>query len=178
MKNNFMNDEIKPANSQPLTSQQVHELLGKHRQIRDYSCFQSAPEMWLKLNQVIGWADYPEQSLPQNDLKGYEPYPDDGLKTYNGSSVHFRKETFHAPYDTLFGRLSAELADGRFVVVSLHPPGGNWHGYLVTHRVGNDFIVFTKHGLNEAGTVEDRLSNFLKTNEKVDCLFMKIAKKP
>jgi len=171
MNDNDANDGTK------LAPEDVCKLLSQHRQQREYSCFQSAPEMWLKLNKTIGWAEYPEQSLSENDRKGYEPYPDDGMKTYNGSTIHFRKETFNAPYDALFNRLKAELADGRFVVVSLRPSWGGWHGYLVTHEVGNDFVVFTKHGLNEADTEEDRLSNRLKTNEKVDCLFMRMGGK-
>lgn len=172
-----MNDKTNSGSAQPLSPKEVHKLLGQHRQLRDQSCFQSAPEMWLKLYKVIGWNDYPEQSLPQNDLKGYEPYPDDGIKTYNGSPVHFRKETFHAPYTALFERLSAELAHGRFVVVSLRPPSGDrWHGYLVTHKVGDDFVVFTKPGVSANGTEQDRLKNRLSTNEKVDCLLMRIAK--
>lgn len=145
--------------------------------MRQLSCFQSAPEMWLKLNKVIGWAEYPEQSLTQNDARGYEPYPENGTKSYNGVPISFRKETFHAPYDKLFGALSAELAEGRYIVVSLRPPGdAGWHGYLVTHKEGDDFIVFTKNGLNDTDTQRDHLKNRLSTNEKVDCLFMSIAK--
>jgi hypothetical protein len=174
-----MNYKTKPADAQPHSPAEVHKLISQHKQMRDYSCFQSAPEMWLKLNNVIGWADYPEQDQAQNDLRGYEPYPDDGLKTYNGSSVHFRKETFQAPYDELYKRLTAELAAGRYAVVSLRPRwGGGWHGYLVTHKDGEDFVVFTKHGLKEADTEEDRLKGRLVTKEKVDCLFMTVTKKP
>jgi hypothetical protein len=133
--------------------------------------------MWLKLNAVIDWAAYPEQSLPQNDGRGYEPYPDGGTKNYNGVDIAFRKETFHAPYVTLFDKLTAELASGRFVVVSLRPPGNaGWHGYLVTEKDGGDFVVFSKNGPTEKDTVEDRLSNRLSTREKVDCLFMEIVK--
>lgn len=175
-----MNDKIKPEKKQPATIHEVHELLGQHRQKRQLSCFLSAPEIWLKLNKVIDWADYPEQSFPENDPRGYEPYPNDGFKIYNGTAVHFQKETFNAPYATLFEKLSAELAAGRYAVLSLRPPwsSAHWHGYLVTHMVGDDFVVFTKHGLNDADTQEDRLKSRLVTNEKVDCLFMKIVKQP
>jgi len=164
------------TDAQPLTPQEVKNLLGQHRQMRQKSCFQSVPEMWLKLNRIIGWTDYPEQLHPENDQKGYEPYPDNACKPYNSSSVLFRKETFNPPYDTLFSQLTAELAEGRYVVVSLRPPwGGGWHGYLVTHKVNDDFVVFTKNGLAEADTEEDRLRNRLLSNEKVDCLFMKVV---
>lgn len=127
--------------------------------------------MWLKLDGIIGWADYPEQSIQWNDARGYEPYPNGGEKTYGGTSVLFRKETFNAPYDDLFAAIAAELAQGRYLVVSLRPPpvgSAFWHGYLVTHTEGDDFVVFTKNGVQ---TQRDLLKNRL-TGEKVDCLFM------
>jgi hypothetical protein len=168
--------ETRNIKQAPLTAFELRTQLNQHRQYREFSCFQSAPEMWLKLNNVISWTDYPEQSISQNDGRGYEPYPDNGTKPYNGVSVHFRKETFHPPYDKLFAALSAELSEGRYVVVSLHSPGNNlWHGYIVTHKEADDFIVFTKSGPNGA-TEQDHLKDRLSTNEKVDCLFMRIGK--
>ena len=128
--------------------------------------------MWLKLNGIVPWSDYPEQSDPKNDTRGYEPFPDGGTKTYNGVKVTFRKATFLAPYDDLFAALADELAHGRFVVVSLRPPPVGtpvWHGYIVTHAEGDDFIVFSKAGIT---TLRDLLKARLTTREKVDCLFM------
>jgi hypothetical protein len=171
-----MQIQTKTGETGSLTPANVQKLLGQHKQMRNCSCFQSTPEMWLKLNGVIGWGDYPEQSQEHNDEKGYEPYPNDGPKIYAGTAVQFLQQTFQAPYEKLFDRLSAEIADGRFVVVSLRPPWGGWHGYLVTHKVDDDFIVFTKRGLNEGDTEEDRLKARLVTNEKVDCLFIQVAK--
>ena len=75
----------------------VENVIERHKQLRLTSCFESAPEMWLKVKGVILASCYPEQERVQNDGRGYEPYPDDGIKKYGRRKVHFRKITYDYP---------------------------------------------------------------------------------
>jgi hypothetical protein len=149
----------------------------KHKQLRTHSCFQSAPEMWLKVKGVIRASEYPEQSKPQNDGRGFEPFPDKAFKKYGRRKVCFEKATFNHPYTGMKEKFEAELNTGNPIVVSPHPVGQpGWHGYLIYGQENGDFLMTTKTSPPNSTTQVSRLSLHLQTNEKVDCLFMRRPK--
>jgi len=148
-------------------------IVNSHRQLRLTSCFQSAPELWLKIKGVIRISEYPEQHIPENDGRGYEPFPNNGLKVYGRKRVHFEKITFDFPYDEMRERFREELHRGNPVVVSLRSaPLNPWHGYVVCEEVGGDFSLFSKSSPPNSVTIKSLLNLHLTTQEKVDCLFM------
>lgn len=147
-----------------------------HKQLRRNSCFQSAPELWLKLKKVIRPGAYPEQSNPANDGKGYGPYPKGDVKVYGRKRVWFDKCHFNSPYAGMHERFRSELVRGNPIVVSLSPQPGTYHGYLLYAENGaGDYRLISKTspgpGIASA-TIEDSLQRFLIQGQTVDCLFM------
>lgn len=154
------------------------KILDGHVQQRDFSCFQMAPELALKLAGLVPPDEYPFQSHAAWDRKGFEPYrtPLD----VNGHRIEFEEITYNSPYIGMNEKLNAELALGRFPVVSLRAGVGQpWHGFVVYGRnVNGELLVMTKVGSEESGGCQSasaRLSDLLTTKEKVDCLFCRLA---
>lgn len=154
------------------------KILDGHVQQRDFSCFQMAPELALKLAGLLSPDAYPFQQHADWDRKGFEPYR--ASLDVDGQRIEFEEITYNSPYVGMNEKLSAELALGRFPVVSLHADVGQpWHGFVVYGRNANgDLLVMTKVGSEESGgsrSASARLNDLLTMKEKVDCLFCRLA---
>ena len=73
------------------------EILDAHLQLREFSCFQMAPELALKLAGLLGRNDYPFQNEKAWDGKGCEPYHQ--VRRVGEYQVTFTIETYQHPYD-------------------------------------------------------------------------------
>lgn len=150
-------------------------MASRHKQLRLNSCFQSAPEMWLKLKGVIQPDCYPEQSNFSMDQKGYTPFPKGGIKIYGRKRVCFDKQHFNSPYAGMHERFLDELDRGNPVVVSL-PVAGNYHGYLLYSTKGSkNYRLISKTSpfpAHPSVTIEDELEQYLQQHVVIDCLFM------
>ncbi len=153
--------------------QKYRDILDTHQQLRNYSCFQMAPELALKFAGIIDLYDSPFQEISCWDGKGFEPYA--SPHNVGKYCITFASQTFQSPYCGLSQKLENELKKGFFPVVSLQPAPGVWHGYVVLEKIsGNDFVVVTKKGSLEGlpcTSEEDKLSNRTANGLKVDCLF-------
>ena len=128
-----------------LNLDQIRECLKAHLQQRENSCFQSGPEMALKLAGIISGGSYPFQKHTNWDGQGLEPF--NGKEhIVEGTTVRFTEKKFADPHDqALDDLLSQELWSRRYPVLSLDIYGDeHWHGYVVVQQTPGDFMVVTK----------------------------------
>jgi len=122
-------------------------VLDAHEQIDNYSCIPSAVEMILKLEGLMPVGDYTEQEKWKNSKNGtfsaYHGVTIDNLKFKH--EFAFKRDS-NFPLDDLFARISEEISDGRFVVISLEMRPREYHMFVIYREEGGEFLAFSKSG--------------------------------
>ncbi|MGE0607135.1 MAG: hypothetical protein AB7O62_08585 [Pirellulales bacterium] len=165
-----------------MNTTQAQAILSQHYQMRQFSCFQSATEMALKLDNIILPNAFPFQNQAQYDLQGFTLF--NRPHTLNNRQVTFQLPSYAPPFHSLCIDLAAELSAGRFPVLSLLGGYSNGtkflHGYVAIEQTQNDFIVISRYSPDAQGRypfpgkyapIVDQLSSFLHGCPNVDCLF-------
>ena len=153
------------------TPGEIKNILDQHEQKRPFSCFQSAVEMVLKLNEVIAQDEYPEQSVDANDGRGYEPFSGK-TKHYGRVAVCFEEIKFD-PFGSAIDKGRELLEDGLYPIYSFEWPSGGFHGFVAfTNETGGiSFFTKTKLGILPADRYE--LNNVLP-QKKTEILVVRV----
>lgn len=123
------------------------KIIDAHKQTYDASCIPSSVEMVLKLLGRVPSSYYQQQDAWKNKWDGN--FKDFDGKTIEGVTFHKqfgldRNDQF--PLAKLFAAIDAELAAGRFVIISLASSAG-WHMYLIHGKdKAGDFLAVSKAG--------------------------------
>ena len=129
--------------------------LDAHRQIYPYSCIPMAVELVLKQIGKLPSDSFLLQEEWKNKATG--SFGDFDGRTVNGVAFQAkfclpRNDQF--PLKDLFDAISAELSDGRFVVISLEVAGG-WHMHVIYGKDSEgDFKAVTKNGCGLTENIE------------------------
>ena len=123
------------------------KIIDAHKQAYGMSCIPSSVEMVLKLLGRVPASYYRQQDAWKNKADGN--FSNFDGKTVEGITFHKqfgldRNDKF--PLARLFATIDAELAAGRFVIISLASSGG-WHMYLIYAKdADGDFLAVSKVG--------------------------------
>jgi hypothetical protein len=132
-------------------------LLSRHAQLDEYSCIPMCVELVLKLMGRVAPGYFELQQEWQNRRDGsfgsFDGRVIEGIRFQHGYAVP-RDEKF--PLDGLFLEIERELAEGRYVIISLVSSGG-WHMFVIHERLpsGEFRAVSKRHGGSETLVVED-----------------------
>jgi hypothetical protein len=110
-------------------------IVNQHQQLDNFSCIPMAVELVLKLLGRVP-CDY------HNLQHEWSNRTDGSFAVFDGrviAGVRFRRQFGLArddrfPLDDLFRTIEAELATGRFVIISLAVPGG-WHMFVIHEKL-------------------------------------------
>lgn len=122
-----------------------YEAINKHKQIYTNSCIPSGIEMVLKLNKKVDSDFYNYQKIWGRKNEGnFANF--DGLLLNEIRFHHLfdlrRNDNF--PINDLFMTIDKELAEGRYVLISL-PSDTGWHIYVICNKLSNgDFVAYSK----------------------------------
>lgn len=123
----------------PTNHSDVWNTAEKHTQKFECSCPASAVEMVLKFHGLVPEGFYDIQDAYQTADVGFLPFAN--------KTIHRLKFTEHndqPPFNKLRETIAAESAAGRCVVVSTRNPDGNFHIWLTTEAIENDFRAVSK----------------------------------
>jgi hypothetical protein len=129
-----------------LTPAAIQATLGRHDQLRPFSCFQSAVEMVLKLRGIVGEGAYPEQNTCEYDRRGYEPYASSS-RHYGCWHVTFEEERFDPITPVAIRRGKELLEEGIYPIYSFEWPHGTpcrFHGFVGFRNESGDISFVTK----------------------------------
>jgi hypothetical protein len=129
--------------------------LSQHQQIDPMSCIPMSVELVLKFLGKVrpDWTEL--QKEWQNDSSGnfskFHQRVVNGVTFFKPAGFDNRGPQF--PLDRLFATIDSELAEGRYVIISLAEAGG-WHMYVIVKKgIDGDYIGVTRwHGQAQAGT--------------------------
>jgi len=121
------------------------ERLTSHVQRYPCSCIPSAIEIILKQLGKVDSDYYELQDYWRNKCDG-SFHDFEGKVLYGLTFKHLfgRERGPNFPLDALFRTISDELAQQRFVVVSLSAPGGGWHMFVIHSQIGAEFVAAAK----------------------------------
>jgi hypothetical protein len=120
------------------------ERFTSHVQLFPYSCIPSAIEIILKQLGKVDLDYYELQNEWRN--KGNGSFQDFDGKVLFG--LTFRRLFGRGgepdfPMEALFSCISQELAQQRFVIISLTSPGG-WHMFVIHSQIDDEFVAASK----------------------------------
>ena len=136
---------------------EIYKIISNHTQMRVDTCFQSAVEMVLKLNGIVGEEEYHEQSDVDLDGQGIAPFSQRATASYHGKAVtfieeKFPEERFAANNNEAWERGVALLAEGIYPIYSLAWPTGGHHGFVGVPHPSEGMHFVTKKLLGKAHT--------------------------
>jgi hypothetical protein len=133
------------------------QIVDNHRQLDPLSCIPSSVELVLKLLRRVPEAFYDLQRDWRNKRDG-------SFRDFDGRTIAGIRFTilFHDfprgsefPLTQLFDTIDNELAQGRFVIVSLANPAG-WHMYVLYGRSDDgDYLNVSKASDGSARTISE-----------------------
>ncbi|QDU83135.1 hypothetical protein Pla163_02320 [Planctomycetes bacterium Pla163] len=120
-------------------------IVDAHEQKFEASCIPSCVELVLKLLKRVDFGYYDEQnawgSTSDGSFGNFNNRVLFGLRFRNLFFEHPRGAAF--PLADLFSRISVELDEGRFVIISLASSAG-WHMYVVYAQENGEFRAISK----------------------------------
>jgi hypothetical protein len=124
-----------------------YEAINKHKQIYPNSCIPSGIEMVLKLNKKVDSNFYNYQKIWGNKFDGtfanFDSLLLNGLRFYQKFNLSRNSEF---PINDLFTTIDKELAESRYVLISL-PSDSGWHMYVICNKLANgEFVAYSKAG--------------------------------
>lgn len=122
------------------------KIVDQHRQFNDLSAIPSGIEMILKLNKKVpaNFFDY-QKIWGRNDgnFVNFDSIAINGIRFYQKFNI-VRNKNF--PFNDLYKTIDQELAEKRFVLISL-PTEVSWFIFVIYGKQPNgDYLAFSKHG--------------------------------
>ena len=151
------------------------KMIDAHKQAYGMSCIPSSVEMVLKLLGRVPASYYEQQEAWKNKADGN--FSNFEGKTIAGVTFHKqfgldRNDKF--PLARLFATIDAELAAGRFVIISLASSSG-WHMYLIYGKdAEGDFLAVSKVG--EKTIKADHIKKIVTQMKGTDILTYEVAR--
>lgn len=160
----------------PISSDTIpfdREIIDKHSQLYPASMIPSAVEMILKLNNKVPFDYFDNQKMWRNNMSGnfinFDSISIKGIRFNHKFSLK-RGDSF--PIDQLFSTIDQELAEKRFVMISLKKDN-HWSVHIIYGKTGNDeYVAFTKAG--KKTMFERRVKEIVKQMKGTDIMIYSV----
>lgn len=149
------------------------DIIDKHSQLFPRSMIPSAVEMILKLNNKVPFDYYDNQKMWRNNTNGgfinFDDISINGIRFHQKFNLN-RGDNF--PIDQLFSTIDQELAENRFVIISLFANKSWWVHVIYGKTENHEYVAFTKAG--EKTLIERRVKEIVKQMKGTDIMIYKL----
>ncbi len=162
---------VKNVYAQNASSNQFQEaIIHQHRQINMSSCIPSGIEMILKLNCKVESDFYNYQQIWGNKTDGtfgnFNNLVINGIRFFHKFNLQ-RDNNF--PLADLFYTIEEELAQNRYVLVSLVSGQNMWHIYVISEKLPNgEFKAYSK--IDERTLIVSNVKEFITKMKGTDIM--------
>jgi|SRR5690554_1184349 ASC-1-like (ASCH) protein len=149
------------------------DIIDKHSQLFFPSMIPSAIEMILKLNNKVPGDYYDNQKMWRNNVNGnfinFDSISIKGIRFYQKFNLE-RGDNF--PIDKLFTTIDQELAEKRFVMISLMANNSWWVHVIYGKTENGEYLAFTKAG--KKTIFERRVKEIIKKMKGTDIMIYRL----
>lgn len=146
------------------------DIINMHSQINASSCIPSGIEMVLKLNCKVESNFYNFQQIWGNKIDGtFQNFDNLLINGLRFSHKYNLQRNNNFPFKDLYNTIDKELAEDRFVLVSLISGQNMWHIYVITEKLQNgEYKAYSK--FNNETLVVSNVKEYIKNMKGTDIM--------